>query len=365
MELTTTSGAFARELALANRVVSRKPTIPILGNVLVEAADGRVTVTATDLELAIASVFDAPVARDGRRAMPSQRLFDLLRTLPEVEVRFADDGKAVGMSAAGFRARLQTFDAVDFPVVRSDEGVATIDVPAQTLAAMIPLVRFATTEDDKRYHLMGAQCEVRPGLVRMIATDGHRLAVAEAPLAGEPIPPEDALIPKKTLDAILAVTDGVEGPVAYGIGENHLFFRVGGRLVVSRRIDGKFPAWERVVPKSFGASVEVPRAPLVDALRRAALVTDATRKVAFTLGAGGVAISTRSADVGEADERVEVDYAGPEVSFAVNGGYALDYLDVVGTEKVLLSATDERSAIQLSGVGGDVASKCVIMPVNK
>jgi len=364
MDLTTTSGALTRELGLANRIISRKPTIPVLANVLMQADAGLVTFTATDLELALRSTFPATVGRSGVRTVPAQKLHDLLRTLPDAEVRLVGDDKAVGLTAAGFRAKLQTLPAEDFPSVPSDAGVRMTSIPARVLQALIPRVRFAASEDDKRYFMAGAHFEIKADAVRMVATDSHRLALAEIKFDAKGALPPFTLLPKKTLDALMAVLEDVDGDVACGRSEAHLFFATGTRMVISRTIDGQFPAYERILPKDFKVAAVVPRAPLAEALRRATMVADtAAKKTTFALATGGLTVSARSAEVGDADERVAFDYDGEEFSFSLNGGYVLDFLDAVGTDEVTLQAKGSNPAVMFSAVGGDVDYKYVVMPV--
>lgn len=360
MELTATSSALARELGLASRIISRKPAIPILSNVLVVAKGNHATMTATDYELAMRSTFEVVVAAEGSRALPAQKLHDLMRTIPEADVRLVDDGTAVSMSAVGFRAKLQTLPAEDFPKIDAPEGVG-VSIPAAVLADLIPRVRFACSEDDKRYFLMGAYFEILPGIVRMVATDSHRLAIADAATTLQS-GPEPTIIPKKTLDALAAVLDGAEGEVVYTASGNHLFFEVGNRTIVSRRVDGKFPEYNRVVPKTFGSRAVLATAPLVDALKRVSLVAESGvgRKVAFALTNGAVVVSAKNSE-GEADERVEAEYSGPDVTFACNGGYVLDAVAAAGTATVALECTDGAKPTCWSAVG--VPCRCIVMPV--
>lgn len=363
MDFSMRSIDLTRELALADSVISSKPTVAVLSNVLVEAADGAVTLSATDLELAVRSRCDAPVAASGTRAVPAKKLLELARTLPDADVRLASDGNSVGFTAAGFRARLQSHPTDDFPRL-AKAGAASVGLPAAPLRALIERVRFACSEDDKRYFLAGALLEVHERKVRLVATDAHRLAVAEAalPVPRETLPP--MILPRKTLDALHKVLDGVEGDVAFSLDEAHLFFAAGARLLISRTIDGQFPSYERILPKSFSTRVEIPRAPFAEALRRATMVADAkSRKVTLALSADGLTVAAASADVGDADERVALAYDGPEMTVACNVGYVADFLGAVGTERVLMQLNAPNQAIGFRAVGGDVDYDYLVMPV--
>lgn len=362
MDIIVRSGDLVAALAVADRVVSRKPVKSALGGVLVRA-EADVTFSATDLEIALRGPIEATVQRPGAAVLPVKTLYDLARTLGDAPLRVSVDEAGASVTGGGFRGKLQVHPVDDFPSIPAPDG-PSVDLPRAQLRDMIARVRFAVKSDDSRYFLDGAYLELRPGSARLTATDGHRLATAEAPRqpGDGPVP---VIVPRKTLDALASALDDPDHDVVtYSQSGNHLFFSVGSRLLVSRIVDGQFPSYERIIPRPTGKPATIERAALAIALKRAGMVADATtRKVALGFGAGGISVSVASAAIGEANESVDAAYGGDDAVVGVNVDYTLDFLDAASTEQVEAEPRTSRDPIAWRAVDGDVDYRYVLMPV--
>jgi DNA polymerase-3 subunit beta len=259
---------------------------------------------------------------------------------------------------------MQTLPAGEFPTPPDDAGAAIASLPAAALKRMIAQTRFAITSEDTRYFLNGAQLVVKPDSMSMVATDGHRLAfvrVNEAPGAGANV---EVLLPRKTLNEIARLLDGVE-TLEFSQGENHLFFKAGERLLISRKIDANFPAYERVIPKANDKHIDFDRDRLAAAIRRVRLLSNERSKaVKLGFAADQVEITSSTPEVGEAHEILPVDYRGGALQICFNADYMDNFLSVVETEQVRLEFKDEMSQAVMKPVGAEGYDYTyVIMPM--
>lgn len=363
MNVTVPRAELVRELTLSEKAVSRKPTIASLNGALMETRDGAIAVAATNLELGLVTRCAATVHAPGRQVVPVVKLLELVKSLSVPEIQLQADGGALVVAGGSFRARLQTYPVEDFPVLPVPDGV-TESLPPNLLRRLILLTRFAVTEDDKRYYLAGGQLEIGESTLRMVTSDAHTLAKAEGSR-----PPGAAcasvLIPRRTMDALAFLLEDADGkPLTYTQGENHLFFAVDGRLLVSKQIAAQFPVYERVIPSSNTVRVGIGRAALTDAMRRAAMLGDMDgRKVTLSSDSLALTVSAARADVGSGDESVEATHEGPPLAVTINPVQVLDFLDVVGTDRVVMTGTTADRALVFSPDGGDVAYTYVIMPL--
>jgi DNA polymerase III subunit beta len=353
MELVVRKSDLLRELQLFQGIVERNTTIPVLGNVLMEADGEELRFLATDLQVALRSRCAASVAKGGRLTLPAKKFFEIIRVLPETEVRIEQDKSGVKVAADRFDSRMQTMPAEDFPSLPGSTMDAGVALPAATLRQMIARTQFATTSDDTRYFLNGVLLISGPTSFALVATDGHRLALTSAPREGGPAEETRVILPKKTVAELARLLAEVEGDIQYERQENHLFFRVGERVLVSRMIEAQFPAFERVVPKGNDKFVEFERERLANALKRVALLSpERSRAVKFSIEEGKVEVSSSSPEFGEAKEIIQVEeYKGPALQIGFNGQYVLQFLDVVETDKVALELKDEVSQAVMKPVG--------------
>jgi DNA polymerase-3 subunit beta len=369
MELVVQKNAFLRELQLFQGIVERKNTIPILANVLIEAEGDTVRMAATDLEVGLRSTCEASVQKSGSLTLPAKKLYEIIKELPDnTDVHIEEDRNGVKVAAERFDSRMQTMARDDFPTLPESKGGMDA-LNRDQLRQMIARTQFAITGEDTRYYLNGALFIIRADSMSLVATDGHRLALVTMPRdkgKGRKADEETRVIlPRKTLSELAKLVTEGEGDVSFEKGENHLFFDVGGRLLISRMIDGQFPAFERVVPKGNDKRVEFDRDRLTRAVRRVALLSnERSRAVRFQIDTGKVEITSSSPEFGEAHELIMVDYPGPSMQICFNAHYVLDFLNVVETETVVLEFKDEMSQAVMKPVGAEgYEYTYVIMPM--
>ena len=369
MELVVRKNDLLRELQLFQGIVERKNTIPILANVLLEAKGDEVRFLATDLEVGLRSKCNASVAKSGSLTLPAKKFYEIIKALPETDIRIAEDKGCVKVAADRFDSRMQTLPREDFPTLpESGAGAPSATLPRSALKEMVAKTHFAITGEDTRYFLNGALFVLRPDSMSLVATDGHRLALVTVPRDGKANKDTDeirAILPKKTLGELSRLLMEGEGDIAYERGENHLFFHVGDRLLISRMIDGQFPAYERVIPKGNDKRIEFERDRLTNAVKRVALLSnERSRAVKIQIDKGKVDITSSSPDLGEAKETLTVDYAGAPMQICFNAQYVLDFLSAVSTDVVSLELKDEVSQALMKPVGAeDYDYTYVIMPM--
>jgi DNA polymerase III subunit beta len=377
MELVVRKTDLLRELQLFQGIVERKNTIPILANVLLEANGTEVKMLATDLEVGLRSKCTASISKSGSLTLPAKKLYEIVKALPETDVRIEEDRGGVKVAAERFESRMQTLPREDFPTLPEASGTVSATLGRDAIRQMIAKTQFAITGEDTRYFLNGALFLLRPDSMGLVSTDGHRLAhitmardgdkgkakASKGDAAGDE---NRVILPRKTLLELgRLLGEGGEGDIQYERGENHLFFQVGDRLLISRMIDGQFPAFERVIPKNNDKHVEFDRDRLTSAVKRVALLSnERSRAVKFQIDKGKVEIASSSPEFGEAKEALMVDYAAAPVTICFNAQYVLDFLGVVETDSVSLDFKDEMSQAVLKPLGGEGYDYTyVIMPM--
>ena len=367
MDFVVRRNDLLRELQLFQGIVERKNTIPILANLLIDGQGGELQFVATDLEVGLRSKCAATVGKGGSLTVPAKKFFEIVRSLPEVEIRVQEDKGGVKVAAEQFDSRMQTLPREDFPTLPASGGPGGSVLPGAVLKEMIAKTQFAITGEDTRYFLNGALFVIKPDSMSLVATDGHRLALVTAPRKGTAAKADEdrPILPKKTLTELAKLLADTSEDVRFYRGENHLFFDVGGRTLISRMIDGQFPAYERVIPKGNDKHIEFERDRLTNAVKRVALLSnERSRAVKFIIDKGKVDVTSSSPDLGEAHETLPVDYSGPGMQICFNAQYALDFLSAVSTDVVSFDLKDEVSQAVVKPVGAEGYDYTyVIMPM--
>jgi len=366
MELVVRKFDLLKELQLFQGIVERKNTIPILANVLFEAKGETVRLAATDLEVGLRAECKASIAKAGALTLPAKKLFEIVKELPDTDIRIEEEKSgAVKVAADRFEGRMQTMSKDDFPTLpeMSGDGVA---IHRKLLREMVVKTQFAITGEDTRYFLNGALFVVRYDAMMLVATDGHRLAIVTAPREGDPKVEEmRTILPKKTLSELSRLLAEGEEDIRFARSDSHIFFRIDGRLLVSRMIDGQFPAYERVIPKNNDKRIEFERDRFQAAIRRVALLSnERSRAVKFNIDNGRVEIASQTPDLGEAREQIAVDYTGPAMTISFNAQYVLDFLNVSDSDLVAVEFKDDVSQTVMKPIGTtDFDYTYVVMPM--
>ena len=368
MDIVVRKNELLRELQFFQGIVERKNTIPILANVLLEAKGDEVRFLATDLEVGLRSRCTASVAKSGALTLPAKKFYEIIKSLPETDIRIAEDKGGVKVAADRFDSRMQTLPREDFPTLPEAGGSLSATLPRTAIREMVAKTQFAITGEDTRYFLNGALFVLRPDSMSLVATDGHRLALVNVPrngTAGTEAEEVRAILPKKTLGELGRLLADGDEDIHYERGENHLFFDVGGRMLISRMIDGQFPAYERVIPKGNDKHIEFERDRLTNAVRRVALLSnERSRAVKFQIEPGKVDVTSSSPELGEAHEMLPVEYSGGPMQICFNAQYVLDFLAAVSTDVVSFDLKDEVSQAVVKPVGAEGYDYTyVIMPM--
>jgi len=368
MEFSIKKFDLLEELSLTQGVVERKTTIPILSNLLCEAKGNRLTITATDLELSIRTACDAKIRKDGAGTIPAKKLLELVRLLPDEEIRFKLlDNHWVQITCDRKTYKLVGMSKDNFPALPAFPH-ALVKIPAKVLADVIAKTTFAISLEESRYTLNGALLVLKPSSITMVATDGHRLAMVERDNKLEGFTAEArVLVPKKAMSEIqrLAAESGDDASVEFAQDESHLFFQFGGRLLTSRKLTGQFPNYEAVLPRDANKTVVLERDELQDALRRVSQLADQrSHAVKFTLAKEGIEISASSPEYGEAKEAIEKEFKGDPIAIGFNAQYLLDFLAAAPDGPISFELKDEQSAGQLRPLADDSSRyRYVVMPM--
>jgi len=364
MELVVRKNDLLRELQLFQGIVERKNTMPVLANVLLRADGSQIEMFATDLDVGLRSTCVAQsLAKPGTLTLPAKKLFEIVKALPETDIRIEQNRSGVTVAAERFESHLSTLPADDFPQLPVvGDLVATL--PRELMRQMVAKTMFATAVEDSRYYLNGALFVLKPDSMSLVATDGHRLSLITI-AAQTGAPDTRALLPKKTMQELGRLLADGDGDLVFERAENHLFFTVGGRRLFSRMIDAQFPAYEKVIPKNNDKFVEFERDRLTSAIRRVALLSnERSRAVRFLISNGKVEVTSQSPDVGDAKDELLVSYDGPDIQLCFNPQYVTDFLAAVETDQVSLSFRDETSQAMMKPVGADGYDYTyVIMPM--
>ena len=368
MEFSVSKSALLNELTTTQGVVERKTTIPILSNLLVEARDGRLTITATDLELSIRTSCEAKVKKEGAGTIPAKKLLELVRLLPEGEIKFKLlENHWVEIVSDKKKYKLVGMAKENFPALPAIPHIL-LKISAAVLEGLISKTKFAISMEESRYTLNGGLLILKPDTLAMVATDGHRLALAETDhkltgLNGE----VKVLIPKKAMDEVekLSGVSGSDAVMDFAKDESHLFFQVGHRLLISRILTGQFPNYEAVLPRDNNKSVVIERAELSDAVRRVSQLADQrSHAVKLAVSKEGIEISASSPEYGEAKENIDKEYQGDPISIGFNSSYVLDFLAAAADGPISIELKDEQSAGQMRPLADEsYRYRYIIMPM--
>jgi DNA polymerase-3 subunit beta len=345
-------------------VVERRQTMPILANVMLAAKGGKLSITATDLEVELVAASEVDVQRAGEITVPGRKLLDICRALPDgVEITMTLEGERMTVRARKSRFALSTLPAAEFPTVEEINAGQTLDVPLADLKRLLEKTHFSMAQQDVRYYLNGMLLEMSAKSLRSVATDGHRLALCEIDLPSGGVSGQQVIIPRKgvlELQRILS-HDGATAQVA--VGSNHVRATIGEVRLTSKLIDGRFPEYSRVIPNSPPRLVKAVRDDLRQALQRAAILSNEKyRGIRFALKPGALTIQAHNPEQEEAEEEVEVQYEGDDIEIGFNVNYLLDALAAIDGNEVTIGLTDGNSSCLITA-DVDATSRFVVMPM--
>ncbi len=363
----TTRDALLKPLSTVAGIVERRHTLPILANILVRKQGNRVEFVATDLEVQITTHADIGLAEGKSEVtVAARKLLDILKALPDTgDVHVVLDDSKLIVKIGKSRFQLQTLAASDFPLVSEPAQFSmSLMMPQKTLRHLFNMVHFAMAQQDIRYYLNGMLLVFEPGLVRSVATDGHRMAHCAAVVEGGP-QRQDVIVPRKTVLEMLRLLNDTDEAVNIDVAPGQIRFRFGDVELISKLVEGKFPDCERVIPKDYQQKFEVNRELLQGSLQRAAILTmDKFKGVRLQLGENQMKISSSNAAQEEGQEEIDIHYNFNPLDLGFNVSYLLDMLNNVKTKSVVWAVNaDSSAAAALITLPDDDQFKYVVMPM--
>ncbi|WP_456268635.1 DNA polymerase III subunit beta [Kushneria sp. AK178] len=365
MKFSISREALLRPLTLVAGVVERRQTLPVLSNVLLSADNDELSLTGTDLEVElIGRVAPSSVEESGSVTVPARKLMDICKSLPDQsEITVTIEENRALLRSGRSRFTLSTLPAAEFPSIDEGQASAELTLPRRTLKQLIDATGFAMAQQDVRYYLNGMLFELRDHLVRTVATDGHRLAVCSRSAEISLDEPQRLILPRKGVVELSRLLDDSDEPVTLMLGASHLRVRTGAYTFTSRLVDGKFPDYERVIPKGGDKQILAERGELRQVLSRTAILSNEKyRGVRLNLEAGNLRVLANNPEQEEAEENVAIDYSGSALEIGFNVGYLIDVLSVLDTDQVQLTLSDPNSSALLEAPGGGDAMY-VVMPM--
>jgi DNA polymerase-3 subunit beta len=369
MEITVSKSELLKELTATQGVVERKTTIPILSNYLFEAADDRLSLTATDLDLSLRTSCATKVKKEGSCTIPARKLYDYVKLLPDGDISIKLlENHWISIRCGRSNTKMVGMARANFPTLPVFPTAGAVKIPAKVLRAMIGKTIFAIANEESRYTLNGALMVLKPESITMVATDGHRLAHVERPgekfegISGE----MKTLVPKKAMNELRVLLDATDSDhVEFAKDDSTLFFRIGQRLLTSRQLTGQFPNYEAVLPKDNNKSITVKAADFSSAIQRVAQFADErSGAIRMKLEKNELKISSSSTETGESEDSLETAYDGDLVTMGFNSAYLLDFLKASGADQVRLEFKDSQSAGQLRPEEGeDYKYRYIVMPM--
>jgi DNA polymerase-3 subunit beta len=352
-------------LQAVSGIVERRHTLPILANVLMRKNGDEIEFTTSDLEIQVRT--KATLGGDEgslSTTVGSRKLIDILKSLPSDQiVSLTSSGTKLTLQAGKSRFTMQTLPADDFPLVNEavDFGPA-FGVPQKTLKGLIDQVHFAMAVHDIRYYLNGILFVAEGKTLTLVATDGHRLGLAQATLEND-IPKQEVILPRKTVLELARLLSNTDEPIEMRFAANQAKFAFSGLEFVTKLVEGKFPDYNRVIPKHHKNSVTLGRAPLLSSLQRAAILTSEKFKgVRVNLEPGALRIASSNAEQEEAKEELEIDYNGDAIEIGFNVTYLMDALNNIDKDMVKLELQDGNSSALIT-VPEEPGFKYVVMPM--
>ncbi|AMG30593.1 DNA polymerase III subunit beta [Grimontia hollisae] len=364
MKFTVTRDQFLKPLQQVSGALGGRPTLPILGNILLKVESGQLSMTCTDLEVElIANLPLESEAQEGAVTVPSRKFLDICRGLPDsASISFSLEGDRAVIRSGRSRFTLSTLPAADFPNIEDWQSTVEFTLPQGKLRQLMESTAFSMANQDVRYFLNGMLLETEGTTLRSVATDGHRMAVGTTLLDNE-LAAQQVIVPRKGVTELMRMLDNPDAPVTIQIGSANIRALVNQFVFTSKLVDGRFPDYRRVLPQSSNKIMEAGCDDLRQAFSRAAILSNEKfRGVRLNLSAGQLRISAHNPEQEEAEEFVDVNYDGDDLEIGFNVSYVLDVLNTLKSEQVRFSMTDGTASTLVEDCNNDDAMY-VVMPI--
>lgn len=344
--------------------VERKQTIAILGNVLIQSKDGKISLTATDLEIELVAKLDSSINEDFATTIPARKLLDICKALPEnSDIKFSLEDNSVKLTSARTRFTLSCLPAKDFPRLDEIDSTVTFEIPQKILKNLFDKTAFAMAQQDVRYYLNGMLLELKKDQIKLVATDGHRLALSEIESTIDINSEKQIIIPRKGVMEMARLLTSGESVANVKISQNHICIETEELVFTSKLIDGKFPDYNRVIPLDGNKILKVDRALLRQALQRISILSNEKyRGIRLTLGENNLVIQANNPDQEEAIEEISVEYEETDIEIGFNVTYLLDVLSVIDSDEVAIKLKDANSSCIITAPQNE-QFRYVVMPM--
>src|SRR5437660_1811413 len=364
MKFTITREQLQEGLSAVAAAIPAKTTLPVLSNVLVEATKHGLRLSGTDLDIAVSTTVSADVDAEGAVTLPAKKLVDIARELPSASSHVtAAVEHLVSIEIGSSKFKLLGLPREEFPSFPAVKFDAAWKAPAGVVQKLVSHVAFAASTEESRPILNGVLWELRPDRMRMVATNGHRLAKMDVPADGGST--ADLIVPPKALEQLRRLYTG-EGDLEVARSDNHIGFRSGGKLVFSRLIEGPYPNYEQVIPRENDKTATIDKAAMSGALRRMSVVaSDQTHRIRLAFSGGAVKFSVQTPDLGEAQDELPVTYEGEPLEIGFNATYLLEILKYMPTDEVRITFKAPERAATVEPVGWDdpASYMALVMPL--
>jgi DNA polymerase-3 subunit beta len=344
MKLNCKKSEFLKGLQIIQSAISNKSTLPVLMNVMVETLDDKVTLSATDLDISVTRVVSAEISKHGATTIPGRKLFEITRELPSEEFTIeVDSNNLIKITSKNAVYKLVGLPKGDFPVIPQFNETNSFSLKREVLSEMIKKTRFAVSTDETRYVLCGILMMVDKGKIKMISTDGRRLSFIQKSLSLEKKNVFKAIIPTKAVVELSRMLEfiGEDTAVKIDVGDNQIGFNAEETTLVSRLIDGHFPNYEQVIPQESKIKITIKTDALLQATRRVSLLSsEKSNFVKYTFSKNTLTLTAKTQDMGEAQDKIDIDYAGDPLEIGYNPVFVTDVLSNVGTDEVIIELTN-------------------------
>lgn len=364
MKIVTDKDSLLQPLQQVGGVVERRQTLPILANVLINARPDELTITATDLEVEMKTVARADCENELDFTLPARKLIDICRALPEgAKISIDIEGERATLRSGKSRFTLGLLPAQDYPSIEPSASTHRFSVSGRQLKRLIDKTQFAMAQQDVRYYLNGMLLEVKEGMIRAVATDGHRLALSESQCDGTEGIDLQVILPRKAVQELSRLISDGDAPIDIDVSSNHIRLKMESSSFTSKLIDGKFPDYDRVIPKRSERVVSADKESLKQALQRASILSNEKyRGIRFQFTPGSLELLAHNPEQEEAEEEMEIDYDGSELVIGFNVGYLIEVLNVLGSARVQMLLNDANSSCLINEPEGE-NEQYVIMPM--
>jgi DNA polymerase-3 subunit beta len=365
MKITVSKETLLKPLQTVCGVVEKRQTLPVLSNVMLTAKDNQLVFTGTDLEVEMMATVSATVEEPGEITIPAKKLLDIWKNLPDGKpVTFSLSNNHIKVKCDQSKFSLTTLPTHDFPVLDEFADMDSVVLKRKELKRIIEKTQFAMAVQDVRYYLLGLLLELTAEGVRAVATDGHRLAMAETFATTGITEKKQMIIPRKSVLELLKILDDSDLEVKLDFGTHYLRTEIDDVRFTSKLIDGRYPDYQRAIPESTRIDLVLEKTEIKQALQRAAILSnDKLKGVKLSLLPDLLTVQAHNPEQEEAEDKLAISYAGPDLALGFNVNYLLDAIAAIGSEQVHIGLNDEKGSALITGTQNENC-RYVVMPMN-